>query len=94
MGFLIDSSVLIAAERGRIAFEAMLTGDLEQQPFAIAAITASELLHGVYRAGDAGRAQKRQRFVDYLLSLLPGRGAHPRQALGRSGDAGNDDRRT
>jgi len=70
MGFLIDSSVLIAAERGSISLEAMLTGDLEQQPLAIAAITASELLHGVYRAADQGRAQKRQQFVDHILSLL------------------------
>jgi len=51
MGILIDSSVFIAAERGRLSLDAHLAGQ-EQEPVVISAITASELLHGVQRAVD------------------------------------------
>ena len=44
MGALIDSSVLIAAERGRLDLESVLR-DYAETDFALAAITASELLH-------------------------------------------------
>lgn len=49
MGLLIDSSVLISTERGRLHLPELLAEQGELSP-AIAAITASELLHGVYRA--------------------------------------------
>lgn len=70
MGTLIDSSVLIAAERRRLDLEsALLThGD---EPVAIAAVTASELLHGVQRAVAAQQRQRRQAFVEALLARLP-----------------------
>ncbi len=70
MGFLIDTSVLIAAERGRFSL-ADLARDLAGEPLALAAITASELLHGVHRATDMGLAEKRSRFVEYVLDLFP-----------------------
>jgi len=34
-------------------------------------ITASELLHGVYRAKEPSISQKRLRFVEYILDLFP-----------------------
>ena len=43
-----------------------MIGDEER---AISVITASELLHGVSRAGDANRA-RRQAFVEHVLSGL------------------------
>ena len=46
MGILIDSSSLIAAERGQIDLEAALRTALDEE-VAIAAISASELLHGI-----------------------------------------------
>jgi tRNA(fMet)-specific endonuclease VapC len=49
MGTLIDSSVLIAWERERLDLESHLA-DYAEENFAISAITASELLHGVHRA--------------------------------------------
>ena len=70
MGFLIDTSVLIAAERGRFSL-ADLVRDLAGEPLALAAITASELLHGVHRAIDPNVAEKRSRFVEYILDLFP-----------------------
>ena len=46
---MIDSSVLIAVERGKLDLERVLR-DYGDEPVAIAAVTASELLHGVHRA--------------------------------------------
>jgi predicted nucleic acid-binding protein len=70
MGTLIDSSVLIAWERDRLD----LKNHLAQYPdedFAISAITASELLHGVHRATTPARRSQREAFVEGLLSRLP-----------------------
>ncbi len=70
MGFLIDSAVFIALERERI-LPGKITGDLAEHPLAISAITASELLHSMHRAGDVTIRQKRAAFVNYLLNLFP-----------------------
>ncbi|WP_437992138.1 type II toxin-antitoxin system VapC family toxin [Sorangium sp. So ce145] len=69
MGALIDSSVLIAAERGKLDFERVLR-DHGDEPVAIAAITASELLHGVHRAVEASQRARREAFVERLLADL------------------------
>ena len=54
MGALIDTSVLIAAERGLLDLEALLNSHAKES-IAISAITASELLHGVHRLKSAVR---------------------------------------
>ena len=70
MGMLIDASLAIAAERDGLdphQFVARL-GD----PYsALAAITASELLHGVHRAHPAANRLRREAFVEALISRLP-----------------------
>jgi len=38
---------------------------------AIAAITASELVHGVHRAANTTRRRRREAFVERLLAVLP-----------------------
>lgn len=70
MGALIDSSVLIAAERGQLDIGALLTGYAEED-FAISAVTASELLHGVHRARTPAQRHRREAFVEGLLARLP-----------------------
>ena len=70
MGLIIDTSVLVAAERRTIQFGKLLTS-LNDEPIAIAAITASELLHGCYRADDAGVRARRFAFVEALIELVP-----------------------
>ncbi len=70
MGTLIDSSVLIAAERGTLDLREKLAGQPDE-PVALAAISASELLHGVHRATNTGQRTRRQAFVEQLLSALP-----------------------
>lgn len=70
MGTLIDSSVLIAAERRKLDLDDALRAHGEE-PVGVASITASELLHGVHRAATAGQRQGRDAFVEQLLAVLP-----------------------
>lgn len=70
MGTLIDSSVLIAAERRTLDLATAMVAHADE-PVAIAAITASELLHGVHRAATATQRRHRQSFVERLLAALP-----------------------
>ena len=70
MGALIDSSVLIACERGALDLDGVLDEHGETE-FALSAMTASELLHGVPRARSVARRRRREAFVEALLSSLP-----------------------
>lgn len=70
MEVILDTSILIAAERQTIRFESLLE-NLEDEPVAIAAITASELLHGCHKATDAGTRARRAAFVDALFDIIP-----------------------
>jgi tRNA(fMet)-specific endonuclease VapC len=70
MGLILDSSVLIAAEREKFDLTAFFHANASET-FFIAAITASELLHGVERANTAARRQKRARFVEDVLARIP-----------------------
>jgi tRNA(fMet)-specific endonuclease VapC len=69
VGGLIDTSVLIEAERGRLDFDRLLHLP-RNETVEIAAITASELLHGVHRLKGVARARA-SLFVERLLELLP-----------------------
>lgn len=66
---LIDTSVAIAIERGQLTLGQgqLPAGDL----YALSAVTAAELLHGVHRAEDAGRRSRREAFVETMLARLP-----------------------
>jgi tRNA(fMet)-specific endonuclease VapC len=70
MGILIDSSVLIAWERDRFDLATRLA-DHAEEDYAISAITASELLHGVHRAANPTQRRGREAFVEGLLARLP-----------------------
>ena len=67
MGILIDSSVLVAAERGKLDFDDFLRR-YAGEAVSISVITASELLHGVHRAATADQRERRQAFVEGLLA--------------------------
>lgn len=66
MGTLLDTSVLIRVER--TGFDLGIPADEE---VGIAAITASELLHGVHRAATSEQRAKREAFVTVVLSAFP-----------------------
>jgi tRNA(fMet)-specific endonuclease VapC len=67
MGLLIDSSVFIASERGQLSLTQHLTGQ-EDEPVALSAVTASELLHGMHRAATPQHRIQRERFVEAILA--------------------------
>ena len=67
MGAVIDSSVLIAAERGKLDLARVLA-DYGNEPVVLAMVTASELLHGIHRA--ALRPLPLRRLVA-LVACLP-----------------------
>jgi tRNA(fMet)-specific endonuclease VapC len=80
MGAVVDTTVFVDLEREarrlNIAETLALIGrSLEEclgveEEAAIAAITASELLHGVHRASNEHRA-RREAFVESVISILP-----------------------
>jgi tRNA(fMet)-specific endonuclease VapC len=73
MGVILDSSILIAAERKRFDLARFLSTH-PNELFFITTITASELLHGCARASDAGIRERRTKFVDDVLqdyAVLP-----------------------
>jgi tRNA(fMet)-specific endonuclease VapC len=69
VGLILDTTVLIEAERGRLDLPALLRQQGET-PVAIAAITASELLHGVERAADPIIRHRRSRYVEGVLESV------------------------
>jgi tRNA(fMet)-specific endonuclease VapC len=69
MGVILDTSVLIAAEKHRLNLPALFAAH-EAETFCIAAITAAELLRGVERAKPATRKQARSRFVEWILAQV------------------------
>ena len=73
MGLILDSSVVIAAERRGDTVEKLieqvisLTGD---QDAALSSVGLTELAHGIYRAQTPEIRLSRQSFVEALLRVL------------------------
>ena len=70
MGVVVDTSLMVAAERGTVRFEDFLRS-LGTETIGMAAITASELLHGCHLATDPNVRARRSAFVDALLETIP-----------------------
>jgi predicted nucleic acid-binding protein len=77
LGLILDSSVIIAAERKRQTVEDFLTS-IEQSfgevEIAISAVTLAELVHGVARANTPEIRIARRAFIDELKTHVP---VHP-----------------
>ena len=58
MGVILDSSVLIEAERGHLDIDRFIN-NRETQPFGLSVITVAELLHGVQRADSEKEARQK-----------------------------------
>ena len=74
MGLILDSSVLIGAERqGQNARQvlAAIARTAGETEIALPVVTVIELAHGVARADTAQRKQNRQQFIHELLTALP-----------------------
>ncbi len=70
MGVILDTSVVIGAERRIVAIEPLLA-NFKDEAVGMSSITASELLHGCHRAGDPGTRARRFAFVEALLDFVP-----------------------
>lgn len=70
MATLIDTSVLIAAERGQLDLDAVIEADGDDD-VAIASICAAELLHGPHRLPNAAARMRAERAVEALLEQFP-----------------------
>jgi tRNA(fMet)-specific endonuclease VapC len=70
MGVLIDTSILIAYERGLLDVPARVRGR-EGEEFYLSVISASELLHGVQRAVAPAVRARRLAFVEEALAGFP-----------------------
>ena len=68
MGLLIDTDVLVHAERARAALD--FSRYAEYGDAYISVVTASELLVGVHRAQDESVRSRRLAFVEGILSAL------------------------
>lgn len=64
---ILDTSVLVAAERGRASLDRSIRDD---DDVSIAAVTAAELWVGVELA-DARRRPRRATFVEQVLATIP-----------------------
>jgi tRNA(fMet)-specific endonuclease VapC len=73
VGLLMDTSVFIDHERGRLELASLVQGR-EDEEIYVSVITGSELLHGVHRARDPATRARRSAFVEAILAefqLLP-----------------------
>lgn len=68
-GVLIDTSVLIAVERGELDLGAVSADP--DEPIALSAITAHELLRGVARLPAGVRRARSERWLETLLGAMP-----------------------
>ena len=70
MGILIDSSILINAEKSGVDVSVHIKGREEEEVY-LSVVSASELLHGVHRAADPKTKAKRLAFVEGVLAAIP-----------------------
>ena len=74
LGIVLDSSVLVAAERSkRTTPETIRTirETVGEVPIVICSLTVAELAHGIYRADTPDRAHQRRQFLDELKAHVP-----------------------
>ena len=70
MGLVIDTSALVAVERGGTAWEQALAA-IGDEPAVVPAIVYAELLVGVHLADTQLRADNRRRRIDALVTRCP-----------------------
>jgi predicted nucleic acid-binding protein len=74
MGVIVDSSVLVAAERGGKSTRqalAKIGAEIGDTELAISVVALIELAHGAARAETPERKANRQRFIQELMTAVP-----------------------
>jgi predicted nucleic acid-binding protein len=77
MGIILDSSVIIAAERGGHSVRQILEQVQASQgetEVGISVVTVAELVHGAYRAKTQAQQERRLEFIERLCRDVP---VHP-----------------
>ena len=69
MGLILDTSILIAHQRGKFDLQGFLRQFPSPQPL-ITAVVASELLHGTERTQDPARRAWRQQQVEQIFAAM------------------------
>lgn len=83
MGLVLDSSVLIAAERDKrpvSEFLALLSAEHSETEFLLSSISVMELEHGWHRANTPEAAQKRATILTKCWPSSPSSHSHVRWA--------------
>ena len=74
LGLVLDSSILIAAERRRMtagqSIESVRTC-VGEMPIVLSAVTVAEVGHGIYRANTEEIRDRRRAFLDDLKATVP-----------------------
>lgn len=70
MGRVIDTAVFVTMERRGLGLAALRDTIPEEEEIALAAVTVSEMLAGVYRASDPIRRRAREIFLDAILDAV------------------------
>jgi predicted nucleic acid-binding protein len=73
MGLILDSSVVIAAERERKSARQFVRSVIDfapHQELALSAVGLTELVHGIYRSDSPERQAKRKLFINELCAGL------------------------
>jgi predicted nucleic acid-binding protein len=70
MGVILDTSVLIEAERREFEID-KFTENRGDEIFGLSVITTAELLHGVHRANSTKRRLKRSAYVEKVIEFFP-----------------------
>lgn len=74
LGVVLDSSVVIEAERQRldvVRFLRYIATQIGDREAALCSITVAELAHGIHRADTPERRQARREFLDDLKASVP-----------------------
>jgi len=73
VGLILDSSIVIVAERRGDTVEKMIEGIMRatgDQEAALSSVGLTELIHGIYRAKTPAQRLRRQSFLNELLADL------------------------
>jgi tRNA(fMet)-specific endonuclease VapC len=74
LGLVLDSSVLIAAERLKLTAAQSIENVQKlvgEVPVALSALTVAEIGHGIYRANTPETRRRRRAFLDDLKATVP-----------------------
>ena len=77
LGVVLDSSILIAAERRKLRPEQAIETvqkTVGEVPIVLCSLTVAEIGHGIYRADTPETRSRRRKFLDELKSTVP---VHP-----------------